>query len=95
MRNHLVVSHVRLTAAPDDAQERGLLGWISLVLNDTIKLDGVTLRRTAGGRLALSFPARRDAGGRQHQYVRPLDDRARREIESQVFQALGLEEVAR
>ena len=95
MKNQLVVSHVRFTAAPDATQETGLLGWLSLVLNGSLQLEGVTLRRTAHGRLALSFPARRDASGRQHAYVQPLDDRARREIERQVFMALGLEEVAR
>ena len=48
-------------------------------------------RRTRDGRLALSFPERRDLAGGSHHYMRPLNDAARRAIEAQVFAALGLE----
>jgi hypothetical protein len=86
---------VRFVAASPEDVERGLLGWISLVLNDSIQIDGVTLRRTASGLLGLSFPARRDGAGRQHALVKPLDDRARREIEHRIFASLGLEDAHR
>ena len=56
---------------------RGLLGYVTCILNDTLVIDGVTLRRTRDGRLALSFPARRDGRGRTHPVVRPVDDDAR------------------
>ena len=79
--------------ASDPLQERaGLLGWISATIDDRLRLDGLTLRRTADGRLTLSFPAKRDSTGRKHSYVRPIDDHTRIEIEQQVFHALGLEE---
>ena len=88
------ITNVIFLAARPDEVSTGLLGWVSLVVNDTLRLDGLALRRTLDGHLALSFPARRDASGRQHTCVRPLDDRARREIEAQVFAALGLQEGA-
>ena len=56
-----------------------------------LRLEGVTLRRTLDGRFALSFPARRDRQGRPHAIVRPLDKHALREVEAQVFAALGLD----
>lgn len=71
-----------------------MIGWVACTLNGSIRLDGLALRKTASGRLALSFPARRDATGKQHFYSRPLDDRSRREIEYEVFKALGLEQEA-
>ena len=86
------ITRVRLQESRPEERERGLVGWISCVVDDCIVLDGIAFRRTATGCRALSFPARRDAAGRRHSYIRPLDDQARRHIEHQVFAALGLEE---
>ena len=88
------ISRVRFAEAEDSDRRAGLLGWISLQFG-ALQLDGITLRRTQADRLTLSFPARRDRQGREHPYVRPLDDEARRHIESQVFRALGVGEVSR
>jgi DNA-binding cell septation regulator SpoVG len=85
------LTDLRFTNATPAEVRTGLLGYISVTVNGTLRLDGLTIRRTADGRRTLSFPARRDATGRQHYFVRPLDDRARREIEHQVFQALGID----
>jgi hypothetical protein len=87
----LAVSNVRLVAAPPAEATTGLLGWISCTLNGSLRLDGLGLRRTAAGDLVISFPARRDAAGRQHPYVRPVDEVCRRDIEYQILAALGLE----
>jgi hypothetical protein len=89
------ISHIRFVVASRDDISRGVLGWVSLTLDGALRLDGIALRRTLDGRLALSFPARRDGSGRQHPFVRPLDDVSRRQIEAQVFRALGLGEVPR
>ncbi|MBI4584571.1 MAG: hypothetical protein HY717_11200 [Planctomycetes bacterium] len=89
------ISQVKFTTSSRVDAKNGLIGWISCILNGTIYLDGLALRRTADGRRALSFPGKVDGHGHQQFYVRPLNDRTRREIEAQVFHALGLEEVAR
>jgi hypothetical protein len=78
------------SAEPNDVQT-GLLGWISFGYG-SLKIDGVALRRTLGGRLALSFPARTDRCGRRHFVICPRDDETRREIEQQIFLALGMKE---
>ena len=85
------VSSVRFVAASQADQTRGLLGFASFVLGP-VRIDGVTVRRTLDGRLALSFPVRHDAAGRAHAIVRPLDDAARRALEAQVFSALDLKQ---
>ena len=72
---------VRGTA--DDVR-RGLLGYLSILYGNLV-VDGVTVRRTAEGRLALSFPERRDKHGSRHSVVRPIDDASRREIEAAIF----------
>ena len=88
------ISDVRLTRASHVDRQSGLLGWISLVLNESILVDGITLRCTSTGVFILSFPARRDRAGRDHPYLRPLTETTRRAIEMQVFRALGIGEEA-
>lgn len=86
------ITDITFKAGDALAERAGLLGWISATIDNRLRLDGLTLRRTTSGRLTLSFPAKRDGTGRKHSYVRPIDDRTRLEIEQQVFHALGLEE---
>ena len=69
-----------------------LLGWVSLTLDGRLRLSSIAVRRTLDGRMALSFPTRAEGVGQQSFYFRPLDDRTRREIEEQVFEALGFAE---
>ena len=64
----------------------GLLGFVSVFYGDLV-LDGITVRRTAEGRLTLSFPQRRDGRGRSHPLFRPVDDDARLRIEKAIFDA--------
>ena len=96
MTEKLSLSRIRFTAAPPHLADRGLIGFISAVVNDSLELDGLALRRTLGdGRITLSFPARRDRSGQQRAYFRPVGDDVRREIERQILRALGLEEEVR
>jgi len=89
--NHTEVSitHVRLVPAPDEDRQRGLLGFLSFTYGALI-LDGVVVRRTAGGRLTLSFPSRRDRLGKLHSIVCPRDEQARLHIERSIFRQINL-----
>jgi DNA-binding cell septation regulator SpoVG len=51
----------------------------------------LVVRRTARGHLEVVFPTRRDARGREHSLVRPIDRAAREAIRMQVLAAAGLE----
>lgn len=78
---------VRSRGRGTDADARnGLLG--------DLVLDGITLRRTAEGRLTLSFPQRRDGRGRSHPLFRPIDDDARLRIEKAIFEAASVRDEA-
>lgn len=91
MNTSVDVSNVRFTVASEDDALGGLLGYVSLVLNDALRLDGITLRQTADGRLTMSYPSRTDRFGYRHYFMRPLSDVARREIERQTIAALHAE----
>jgi hypothetical protein len=85
------IAEVKFAGASAEDVARGLLGWVSCTLSGSLQLDGIAVRRTRGGKIALSFPARKDARGVQHPFLRPLTDVVRHEIEAQVFCALGID----
>jgi len=91
MPHELRVSGLRFSPASRDDSALGLLGWCSFLLNDRVRVDGVAVRRTREGRLALSWPARTDMAGERHPLVRPIDDATRRDLEAQVLSALGVQ----
>ena len=70
----------------------GLMSWLRFRLDDRLLIDGVTLRRSADGRMIISWPGRRDKRGRQHPIVRPFDDDARVALEAAIFDAMDLPE---
>lgn len=70
----------------DSDMRSGLLGFVSVIYGDLI-LDGLTIRRTAEGRLTISYPERRDGRGRRHPLFRPIDDDARLRIEKAIIGA--------
>ena len=94
MTSQITISNVRFSAGTPETLRQGLLGWVAVTVNETIRLDGITLRRTRAGRHVLSFPARRDNRGRRHSLIAPADNESRLEIERQVFAALGIGEEA-
>ena len=86
------VTDVRFTSAHANDRGRGLLGFLACTVDEQLRLDGITLRRTREGKLTLSYPERRDKNGAAHPYIKPLHDDARADLERQVFEALGLDE---
>ncbi len=84
------VSDVRLVDASPEQIRTGLLGFLSCTVGGGMRLDGMALRRSRSGRLYVAFPARRDAQGREHVQIRPLNASAYRDIEAQIFHALGI-----
>ena len=92
MRESVRVSDVKFTAASEEQVRTGLLGFLCFVVNAALRVDGCTLRRTAAGKLTVSYPARRDARGRQHSVVCPIAEHFRRDVQHQILAQLGIEE---
>jgi DNA-binding cell septation regulator SpoVG len=82
------ITDVHFVAAEPHDVRRGLLGFLSFVLDRCLRLDSITVRRTRSGLIRLSFPVRHDAAGHQHPYIRPINDTARQEIEKAVLRSL-------
>lgn len=88
----VAISGIRFRTAPEHLRSTGLIGWVSLLIGDAVRVDGIALRKSATGRLVLAYPLRQDGVGREYYAAKPIDDRAREEIESQVFAALRLDQ---
>lgn len=81
------VSRVRVHPAPSIERDGGLLAWLTIEVAG-LALDGFALRRTREGRPYVSFPKRKDAAGRLHPLVWPLDQRDRQSLQDQVLAAI-------
>ena len=86
----LTVTSAGITRASESDNRRGLVGYITLALNDALMIDGVVLRRTQAGRYSLSYPERTDRQGKRHPIVRPLSAADHKSIEAQIFAQLGI-----
>lgn len=85
------VSDMRFSPATREESAGGLLGWCSFVLPGYgLRLDSVAVRKTAHGRLTLSYPRRLDASGERHFILRPIDSASRVALERAVLAELGL-----
>jgi DNA-binding cell septation regulator SpoVG len=87
----LYVSDIRFSPAGTRDAATGLLGWVSFTVNDSLRLDGIAVRRTRAGELRLSFPAPTNRDGRRREVVRPVDASARERIEAAVLEAITSE----
>jgi hypothetical protein len=91
MRNELIISDVRFRTAKGAEVKSGLIRFASILINDCLRLDGISIRRTMAGRIAVMFPERLDGVGRRHRLIWPIDAPTRRRIERQSLEALAAE----
>jgi len=82
------ITNVRFTVAPPCDQTKGVVAWVQLVFDETLILDGITVRRDRSGRAYIAFPARSDACGRKHPFVRPVTEIVHKEIEALIVRAI-------
>jgi DNA-binding cell septation regulator SpoVG len=88
------MTSISITPASERDADTGLLAFIALELDGLVRVDGVALRLTEDGRLALSFPTRTSRRGTKHALLRPVNSAARAAIERTIFGALGIRQEA-
>ena len=66
-----IISNLHFKPAPHLDVAAGLLGWIRVDVGP-LRIDGIALRRTRRGELALAYPSRRDRQDREHTIVLPV-----------------------
>ncbi len=88
MADPLEVIAVRLVEAEPAKARKGLIGYLTIDLPGDLVIDDATLRRSRAGRPYISFPKNRH--GYEQVFMRTPS--ARRDLEHQVFQKLGIAE---
>jgi hypothetical protein len=83
----LEVIAVRFVEADPAKVRQGLLGYLTIDLPGDLVIDDATLRRSRAGRPYVCFPKNRH--GYEQVFMRTAS--ARRDLEHQVFEKLGIE----
>lgn len=88
MRDFLLVDDVAFARAIPRDIERGLLGFVSLSLGETVEISNITLRRSPTGELYLAFPTRDDKYGVRRPVARILKPEELEAVKVQVLAIL-------
>jgi DNA-binding cell septation regulator SpoVG len=95
MRCRWTLSAITITPAPFEHRSDGLVAFVAVTLNGSLRIDGITVRRSLTGRLYVSFPRHRNSRGEEQFVVRPLDQETTAHLESQILAAFQTEEASR
>ena len=87
MRDLLAITEFQFTPASGSLRATGLLGFLRLVLNDALLIDGITIRITLQGSLVVSWPEPHRRGT-SRRVVRPRDEGARAFLEREILRVL-------
>ncbi|MFH1680730.1 MAG: hypothetical protein ABIH26_08805 [Candidatus Eisenbacteria bacterium] len=77
------ISEIRIRLL--DAERDGLVGFGSCVLNRSLYLNNIAIRRGQDGRLYLSYPAGRSNQAVQHFHWNPISKRASDALEAAIL----------
>ncbi len=86
MDSTLHVHSVRITLSSSRERREGLLAYVRVALGP-FKADGITIRKTVAGRLAISYPTRFARDGSAHPYFLPTDPAPREAFEKEILNA--------
>ena len=78
------LSDVRFVHGSQRDVERGLLAYARVALGP-YKIDGIAVRRTLEGTLAISYPKRTAEDGTAHTYFLPTDPEVRAALEGEIL----------
>jgi hypothetical protein len=88
MPRDIRITSVSFQVAGELLQREGVLGWVRLVVDGWLRLDSLTVRRTASGEIKVFFPERIDNQQRRHAVVWPISAEDRAQIEGVVMKQI-------
>ena len=84
----LKVSEVKIRLV--DQSEDGLIGWASCVVNGSLFLNNIAIRKSREGKVILTFPAMRSKGDSKYFFFNPISHEAARVLEEAIIDKLKL-----
>lgn len=84
-----ITSKMQFNESSPEQKEKGLLGWVSFDVLEMFRFNAVAVRENKANVVSLSYPANVSSSGKQHHYVRPLNDEVRIRVEDEILGTLG------
>ena len=88
----LKVSEVKIRLV--DSNEDGLIGWASCVVNGSLYLNNIAIRKSREGKVILTFPAKKSKGDSKYFFFNPISHDAARILEEAIIDKLKLANAA-
>lgn len=82
----LEITEVRIRMAEETAD--GQIAWASCVVNGSLFLNNIAIRRCAEGELVLTFPAKRSRRDMKYFYFRPINAGAKEALDRAILKRL-------
>lgn len=90
-----VVDVTEVTLRTVEHGSDGLVGWASVVIAHSVRLNHIAVRRGRGGGLYLTFPVKLHASGERNYHYFPIDRFAAKAIQDAVVARIaGLADIA-
>ena len=83
MSGEIEVSEVRVCLRKGNSS--ALVGWASCVINGSLRVNSIEIRRGANGRLFLACPTQESRSGVAHPYFCPINREARAALEKAIL----------
>jgi len=81
----LSISEVRFRMS--DENEDGLVAWVSCVLNDSLYLNNMAIRRSRSGKHYIAYPAKKSLRDNKYFYFRPINSACKMALEDAILGA--------
>ncbi len=81
----MTITDLKFTVADAAHRASGILGWIRVTLAGAVIVDGIALRRSLDGSLAITWP--KQPNGRP--VASPASSEARKKIENAILEAVA------
>ena len=94
MDSTLHVHSISITTSSSRERRGGLLAYARVALGP-YKIDGITVRKTRAGRLAVTYPKRTARDGTAHPVFLPTDPEVRGALEGEIIAAYRRHEEGR
>ena len=74
----------------ENGRPDGIIAWASMVLNRKLFIGDIAVRKDGGGRVTITFPARKKDDRGMYFYLKPINGACHEEIRQAIEQALTL-----
>jgi len=83
----LSISEVKIRLV--DAGDDGLVGWASCVVNGSLYLNNIAIRRTLDGAVILTYPCKKSKRDQKYFFFNPINRQAKEAMDAAILGSIG------